>query len=355
MGDDMNTRLVLFPDGGNPQKSESVWEIGLGHFGVKPYSEDGDINYKFALSIAVQNQGGEPEPVTFDFDWGDTEEMGARHFVHIGGGDDWQYLPVQCQGSVATITFLAPPGLTEVGLSPAYSLGRHTRFVSTLASKGYHALVAGKSEDGREISVYTLGDGPRRVLVTARFHPYETASSFCVEGMLNWLGSRDAESRRLLQEHRFTFVPMPNPDGVYRGLPKRTGEQGVDLSNDGALGGDSTARTLLSIIDNVRPHAFLDVHGWMHADEDGQHCLKREVASAFAAAVSAEEVFRGDKWRLDLSPADNRSAIRPYAQRTYGTEVLAVSYRWPSRTVAQMRGVGVSTLRAFCAAMAQLD
>ena len=350
----MNTRLLLLTDGGNPQNGNAVLQIGDGHFRICPYSEDGDINYKFALSIAVQNEGCQPESVTLDVDWGDTEEMAARFFVHIGSGDDWQYMPVRRQGSVATVTFPAPPGVTEVGLSPAYSLGRHNAFASTLVPMGYGPAVAGKSEDGREICTYALGDGPQRVLVTARFHPYETASSFCAEGMMNWLAGGSEEATRLLREHSFTFVPMPNPDGVYRGLPKRTGEKGVDLSHEGATRGDSTDRALLSVIDSIRPHAFLDIHGWMHADEDGRHALKQEVSTTFADAAATESIFQGNKWRPDLSRADDPSAIRPYAQRTHGTEVLAVSYRWPSRTAAQMREVGAATLRAFCATMTQL-
>lgn len=350
----MNTRLMLLADGGNPQTGSAAEQLGDGHFRIYPYSEDGDINYKFALSVAVQNESRDPERVTMDVDWGDTEEMAARFFVHIGGGDDWQYVPVRRQGSMATVTFSAPPGVTEVGLSPSYSLGRHTRFATSLVPLGYRSAAAGKSEDGREIHTYALGDGEHRVLVTTRFHPYETASSFCVEGMMTWLAGGGEGAAQLLREHSFVFLPMANPDGVYRGLPKRTGEKGEDLSHGGALGGDSTARTLVSVIDNVRPHAFLDVHGWMHADEDGRHCLKEKVSRAFADAASTEDVFRGNKWKSDLSRADDPAAIRPYAQRTHGTEVLAVSYRWPSRTVAQMCEVGAATLRSFCTAIARL-
>lgn len=56
------------------------------------------------------------------------------------------------------------------------------------------------------------------ILVTARVHPIETPSSYCLEGMMEFLMSRkDARAHFLRKYFVFLFVPMLNPDGVSRG------------------------------------------------------------------------------------------------------------------------------------------
>jgi len=154
-----------------------------------------------------------------------------------------------------------------------------------------------------------------------------------------------------LRRHTFTFVPLPNPDGVYRGLCKRTGVGGVDLSHEGAEGADATTRVLLSIIDAVRPRGFLDIHGWMYMDQDGLHYLDPDLGDRFAARLVAHPLFVGNQWRGTAGDDQAPGSIRARAHRLHGSRPLAVSYRWPGRSVPQMRAMGGPTLEAFCAAL----
>jgi len=348
----MSVRVEVVRDGGNPQDLAAIERAGKHRFRVRPYSEDGDANYKFALNIRLINDGAELEPVALEVDWGDERYMEARRFLYIGNGDHWCLTPTVLAGPVSTANLLLSPGGYSVGLSPAYGLGEYERWAAVGSAAAYRRRVAGLSNDGREIHAYELGSGDTRILVTGRYHPYETASSFCVEGMMDWLARPAAEQEALLERYTFTFVPLPNPDGVYWGLCKRTGPGGVDLSHEGALGGDATNRVLLSVIDAVHPQGFLDIHGWMYLEQDGLHFLDAGLGDRFAAHLSEHPLFAGNKWKGTSGDDQAEGSIRARAHRLHGSVPLAVSYRWPGRTVAQMRALGGPTLAAFCTAIA---
>ncbi|NPV08716.1 MAG: hypothetical protein HPY83_12255 [Anaerolineae bacterium] len=349
----MSVRVEPVEDGGNPQQAAAIQRLAEGHYRVFPYSEDGDGNYKFALCVRLVNDSDRPRALALEVDWADPEYMDARRFLYLGSGDDWQFVPATVSGTVATVTHPVPPGISYAGLSPAYSLGDYLAFAERLPKLGYRCRVAGSSNEGRDIHAYELGEGDRPILVTARYHPYETSSSYCVEGMMAWLAQPREVQQKLLARHTFTFVPMPNPDGVYRGLCKRTGIGGVDLSHEGAYGGDVTTRTLLGVIDSTRPQGFLDIHGWMYMEEDGLHYLDEGLGERFAARLDGHPLFIGNKWKASLSDDRAPGSIRARAHREYGSRPLAVSYRWPGRTVPQMRDMGGPTLEAFCAALDQ--
>jgi murein tripeptide amidase MpaA len=55
------------------------------------------------------------------------------------------------------------------------------------------------------------------VMLTCRVHPGETSASYALEGIINFLLSRDERSNLLLKYFVFLVVPLVNPDGVYHG------------------------------------------------------------------------------------------------------------------------------------------
>lgn len=56
------------------------------------------------------------------------------------------------------------------------------------------------------------------ILITGRVHPGETAASFAMEGIIDFLvNTRDLRSHLLKKMFVFMLVPMINVDGVYHG------------------------------------------------------------------------------------------------------------------------------------------
>jgi hypothetical protein len=92
----------------------------------------------------------------------------------------------------------------------------------------------GSSSEGRTIPVWTISNfsvGSRRksrVVIHARTHPGELASSYLLEGMVDFLLSNNQVAAQLRNKLIFEIVPMLNPDGVVAGNNRVT-TYGVNL------------------------------------------------------------------------------------------------------------------------------
>ena len=55
-----------------------------------------------------------------------------------------------------------------------------------------------------------------KVFISARVHPGESPSSFCMEGIIKFLlNDKDYRSILLRKYFHFILIPMINPDGVH--------------------------------------------------------------------------------------------------------------------------------------------
>jgi hypothetical protein len=337
-------------DGGNPQAPAAIQQLAVDRFRVFPFSEDGDANYKFALHVRATNTTGVPAPLTLEIDWADEVYMENRGFAHVGHAGAWEFVPAEVVGPVSIVRREIPPGVSAIGLCPGYGLEDHRAFVGALPAARFERRVIGRSAAGRAIEAWQIGGGTRTVLVAARCHPYETAASYCCEGLLTWLSVPGAARDALLREFRVVVLPMPNPDGVALGLCKHTGPDGVDLSRAAVLSQDGAALALRGLLDELQPAGFLDLHGWMHRHEDGLHPFDPHVRQRFVAGLADHPLFRANVWK-EMTGMPDEGCPRLYCSRTFGATALEVSYRWPGRTTRQMRALGAPTLQAFCAAL----
>ena len=72
--------------------------------------------------------------------------------------------------------------------------------------------------------------GPRiPQMIVDRFHAYESAASYTMEGMVQWLLSGEPWAVAALRTYVFHVIPMANPDGVVNGMGRLTAPQGADL------------------------------------------------------------------------------------------------------------------------------
>jgi hypothetical protein len=92
----------------------------------------------------------------------------------------------------------------------------------------------GSSSEGRDIPVWTISNfsvgnsRKSRVVIHARTHPGELASSYLLEGMVDFLLSNSQAAAQLRNKLIFEIVPMLNPDGVVAGNNRVT-TYGVNL------------------------------------------------------------------------------------------------------------------------------
>lgn len=117
------------------------------------------------------------------------------------------------------------------------------------------------SAENRRIDLLTVGDGPRRVLVSSRVHPGETPSSFMFDGLLDHI-LQDEELRR---HYTFRLIPVLNPDGVARGN-YRHDARGVNLNRVCDDPAEYPAqKALMELADDL--FLYLDLHA--HASKQG--------------------------------------------------------------------------------------
>ena len=79
-------------EGSNPQTDEHVGRAGDAAFVVRPTSEDGDSNYKFAFDVIVENPADEPAEMELTVDWQEPPEVGTmymkvRRTIFVGEGE----------------------------------------------------------------------------------------------------------------------------------------------------------------------------------------------------------------------------------------------------------------------------
>lgn len=158
-----------------------------------------------------------------------------------------------------------------------YSYEKHQKLIAKAASaSGAQVKSIGKTLDGRDIDLITVGTGKLRAWIQARQHPGETQAEFWVEGFLNrLLDSNDALAKQLRSLCTFYVIPNANPDGSIRGH-LRTNAAGANLNREWAPIKGHDAPTLkrspevywiLKEMDKVGVDFLLDVHG----DEEQPH------------------------------------------------------------------------------------
>ena len=124
----------------------------------------------------------------------------------------------------ATITLRPQSNTIWVAHVAPYTHGRLLRLLDEVGRSPHAYIeVIGKSALGRDLHLVTITDPAKPdaekkvVWLMARQHPWETGTSFIMEGALRFLISDDPLAQKLRGETIFKLMPMMNPDGVARG------------------------------------------------------------------------------------------------------------------------------------------
>ncbi len=344
-------RLCNRYPGANPRRASDVEKVAPDRFLIQPWSEDGDGNYKFCLNVEAINESGSPEPVTLLIDWDDLEYMDCRDYVLIGRHDEWQSVQGKVDGAMTAVELEVPPGEWFIGLHPVYDFDMFESDRVKAVAAGFESFKFGKSFEDREMTGLSIGEpGAPAVMVVSRFHPYETAGSVCVSAILEMLAADLAEGGPLTGTFRFVVVPMTNPDGTATGCCKRSRSGGPDLCHEGADSDDPAGRALSELVSVVKPHGYMDIHGWMYRDHDGLSFSHQEKRDRMAGAIAGEPAFskewKGSDWsRKPDKPGD----FFMRATRDHGAVGAVVSPSWFGRSVSDMREYGRKLFGAFCA------
>jgi murein tripeptide amidase MpaA len=176
----------------------------------------------------------------------------------------WIRLPTTYADGQLIIT--VPEGHQTVTLAyfAPYSHERHLDLIGAAAEAGAQHEVLGRTLDGRDLDLLTIGDGDVPVWVIARQHPGESMAEWWMEGFLaRLLDDDDALARALKAKATFFVVPNMNPDGSHRGH-LRTNAVGANLNRewvDPTMERAPEVKLVLDRMDQTGVFLSLDVHG----------------------------------------------------------------------------------------------
>ncbi len=348
--------------GSNPQADDRVERTDDRSFVVRPESEDGDSNYKFAFDVTARNKSDRPQALSLVVDWQEPPEVGTtymddRRSIFVIGESVFDEVSGRLDGDRARFELDIPPGEVRICLHPPFGTDELDAFFTGISAlPGARRITYGRTAEGRALEAGWLPAEERAdrcVLAIGRIHPYETAGSYFIAGIADLLATGEASPLR--RDTSFLLVPMVNPDGVAHGLCKRT-TTGAELGAEGISSSDPAASALNGLVCGVAAASaqavLIDAHGWM-IEEDGPIFYSSAVREGTLGRLD-RRLFPNGLRVSDYSdrPADPETTdLRRCAVEQLGMSVLVTSHPWFGRRPDDMRKVGANLTAAFLGAL----
>jgi hypothetical protein len=124
----------------------------------------------------------------------------------------------------------------------------------------FHVESVGRSVEGRDIELVTIGQGSRRILLWSQMHGDEPTATAALFDIFEYLDRHhtDENVRRLLSELTLYVIPMLNPDGAERF--QRRNAQGIDINRDALRLQTPEGRALKAVRDRFNPSVGFNLH-----------------------------------------------------------------------------------------------
>lgn len=352
------SRLIVrsFEDGGNPRLDTDIIPTPGGVL-LRPFSEDGDRDCKFHMNIELVNPTGAALDTEVEIEWFNPAHPKLHDYLILHSAEDrLTWLPSTVSGSRQRASLSVPPGAHCLCLYPRYEHARLTRLLDGLDRRRFRVQTIGRSRMGRDLHGVEVGDpAGGTIAIMARSHPYETVSSFFIEGMLHWLN--DAGGADFLRDRRLAFVPMPNPDGVVLGYQKST-YGGLTLSDNLTRSIEPEAVAIRDYFVSLNPYLAADFRGWMpRYDETRLHGWMQRCGDT----IKTNSVKRGPAcYEAMIAYSDgigieyqdpvifgHPSSICGLLQERCGADYFAVSWTPRGRSIGRLHETGVAFLKAI--------
>ncbi|HUR46289.1 MAG TPA: DUF5060 domain-containing protein, partial [Candidatus Saccharimonadales bacterium] len=376
---------IVPEDGGTPRSPNRIEKMGPNEFRIKASFEEGGVSVlRHAVSrvdLLCRNQGTRSVQVTLHLDLSDDGKrtdydnkpeagMKQRDFLFIQPpGKSWQQVDGTTERWIATVSFLAEPGETRVGLGPWYTYSDYLRFVRSLPAHAHlRKKMIGQSDGKREQWELTVTDptvpneNKRTIFWQAREHAYETYSSFAMEGLVEFLLSTEAADFR--KRYIIVLHPMTNVDGVGQGYEYRGG---YDFPTPR---GTATGRLTFETVDRLKPDFAVAWHNWVaprgrnvvfYTDgENGKPTSRAwfRFTQLFPSLHAADH-----RWKDETTPLRynwegrnplSEGNIHQYAMKKYGTRIWGCEMPWWNYSPADVRSSGAAFARAFLTTLGEI-
>ena len=343
-------------DGGNPKDQNSIIQTATDTFNIYPYSEDNDPNYKFRLDIKAYNLSPHTRRIKLIIDWKEPKFNHLRDYIYIKHEtkSDWSYIKAKIDETQTLCSINLLSGETYLCLHPKYSYEDYSKFIQRIPETEFVSKEKlGVTSENRDVWLVKFSDNmakpKKKIMLVSRIHPYETSSSYCAEGIVDYfLEEYAGSSPRIFRDIAIYLLPMANPDGVYNGLCKLTAPDGIDLSKQVDTR-DSNSALLLKCIDEVRPDVYCEFHNWMFQELDGIYFFNRFQTRRFIRNMPSQKHFK-KTWKPFFRKkifSIIHHGFKKHCREKFGSVSVCLEYPWRYRKVADMKELGVDTLKAL--------
>lgn len=314
----------------------------------------------------IENNAGSLCKITLRVNWEKPERVNGHdigYFRHEKESE-WTMIPGFSVGkSVIEYRLEILPGVTHIGLYPEYNYSQCADFVRKQKEAGISVKIIGKSRQERDIWLLNFpssNKNAKNFFIQARDHAYETAGSYCIEGITGFLRSEESLNAYLRSKFHFYIVPMTNPDGVYNGMSRLTWEKGADMNRVYTVP-DAAHTALKKAMDIVKPFVHMNVHNWTNKFVDGLLSNEKDIAERILAYLPGDgEHFK--RWyvqttadflkdiKADRTP-DKHKSWKNYCKEQFDGIGVNFEFPWFALNTADMRAKGKKAFIAFALAV----
>jgi len=158
------------------------------------------------------------------------------------------------------------------------------------SKKNYDIKIAGKSVEGRELNLITLGKGSKKVFLWSQMHGDEPTATAALFDIFNFFNAEENKEfcNKLFEKVTLYFLPMVNPDGAERF--KRRNFYDVDLNRDATKLQCPEAIVLKNVFDSVKADFGFNLHDQSHRYSVG-NSFRTAAISFLAPAYNYQKDF----------------------------------------------------------------
>ncbi|MEZ4968072.1 MAG: M14 family metallopeptidase [Flavobacteriaceae bacterium] len=165
-----------------------------------------------------------------------------------------------------------------------HRLSAHTQF---------EVRVVGKSIEGRNLSLISIGTGATDVFLWSQMHGDEPTATQAIFDIFNFLTSDDfkSEKENILKNLKLHFLPMLNPDGAE--VYQRRNTLGIDINRDALSLQSPEGRTLKRVRDSLGADFGFNLHDqstYYNAERTDKPATISYLAPAFNYEKDINEV-----------------------------------------------------------------
>jgi hypothetical protein len=165
---------------------------------------------------------------------------------------------------------------------------------------GFTVKVVGKSVEGRELKLITIGKGKTKIFMWSQMHGDEPTATAALFDIFNFINAPENKEfcTALFERVSLYFLPMVNPDGAERF--KRRNFYDIDLNRDASRLQCPEALILKSVFDSLKADFGFNLHDQSHRYSVG-NSFRTATISFLAPAYNYEKDFndvRGNAVKL---------------------------------------------------------